>query len=145
MDELIDNEVKSYSRTQQHTLIMQCIYQYLFYLDMQSHPSIKEILQNVTKQPLDLCDKFVKNTFVLSIKHCQEAVDKLSVHLVDWEFSRLCYVDQAILILGYIEMFYASVPAPIVINTCIKMAQKYSSFESHRYINGVLDKIKDGI
>jgi N utilization substance protein B len=134
---------KQYSRTQQHTLIMQCIYQYLFYLPLEDRPAPKDIIECVTKLPINEVDQFIKSTFVTAVKNCQEAVDEISKHLVDWTFDRLCYVDQAILILGYIEIKYLKLPTPVVINLCVKMAQKYCSDDSYKFINGVLDKFKD--
>lgn len=134
---------REYSRNTQHILIMQCIFQYLFYLPLPTRPTLREIIENVTQYPFENCDRFIKSTFASSIKNCQEAVDKISTYLVDWEFSRLSYVDQAILILGYIEMVYSKIPAPVVINVCINIAQRYSTYDAHRYINGVLDRIKD--
>ena len=113
--------IEKYSRTQQHTLIMQCIYQYLFYLPLEDRPSPVEIIECVTKLPINEIDKFVKSTFVTCIKNCQEAVDEVSKYLVDWTFDRLCYVDQAILILGYIEIKKLNLPSPVVINLCVKI------------------------
>ena len=135
--------VKQISRTQQHTLIMQCIYQYLFYLPLEERPSPVDIIECVTNLPIAEVDQFIKSTFVTAVKNCQEAVDEISKHLVDWTFDRLCYVDQAILILGYIEIKYVKIPSPVVINLCVKLAQKYCSDDSYKFINGVLDKFKD--
>ena len=134
--------ITKYSRTQQHTLVMQCIYQYLFYLELDDRPSPTDIIESVTKLPINEVDKFIKSSFVACVKNCQEAVNEVSKHLVDWTFDRLCYVDQAILILGYIEMKVLEIPAPVVINLCVKMAQKYCSDDSYKFINGVLDKLK---
>ena len=122
--------VEKYSRTQQHTLIMQCIYQYLFYLPMEDRPSPSEIIESVAKLPIGEVDKFIKSTFVACVKNCQEAVDEVSKYLVDWTFDRLCYVDQAILILGYVEIKVLKLPIPVVINLCVKMAQKYCRDDS---------------
>jgi hypothetical protein len=38
---------------------------------------------------------------------------------------------------------YLKLPTPVVINLCVKMAQKYCSDDSYKFINGVLDKFKD--
>lgn len=138
-----DTMITQISRTKQHTLIMQCIYQYLFYLPLEDRPSPSEIIESVTNLPINQVDKFIKSTFVSCVKNCQEAVDSISKYLVDWTFDRLCYVDQAILILGYIEIKYINLPAPVVINLCVKMAQKYCSDDSYKFINGVLDKFKN--
>ena len=133
---------KKVSRTLQHTLIMQCIFQYLFYLGMNDRPSPVEILENITKKPVQLCEPFIRTTFSSAIKNMPEAVENISKHLVDWDFNRLSLVDQAILVLGYTEIYYCQVPKVVAINICVKMAQKFSSDDSYRYINGVLDKLE---
>ena len=136
---------KKVSRTLQHTLIMQCIFQYLFYLGMNDRPKLTEIVENITKKPIQLCEPFIRTTFSNAIKHMPEAVEEISKHLVDWEFNRLSLVDQAILILGYTEINFCDVPKAVAINICIKMSQKYSGDDSYRYINGVLDKLENPI
>lgn len=136
---------KKVSRTLQHTLIMQCIFQYLFYLGMNDRPKLTEIVENITKKPIQLCEPFIRTTFSNAIKHMPEAVEEISKHLVDWEFNRLSLVDQAILILGYTEIKFCDIPKAVAINICIKMSQKYSGDDSYRYINGVLDKLENPI
>ena len=130
------------SRTVQHTQIMQCIFQYLFYLGMNDRPKPTEIVENITKKPIKMCEPFIRTTFSSAIKNMPEAVENVSKYLVDWDFNRLSLVDQAILILGYTEIYYCDVPKAVVINTCVKMAQKFSGDDSYRYINGVLDKLE---
>jgi len=134
---------KKVSRTLQHTLIMQCIFQYLFYLGMNDRPKPTEIVENITHKPISHCEPFIRTTFSAAIKHMPEAVEEVSKYLVDWDFNRLSLVDQAILILGFIEIYYCDVPKVVAINVCVKIAQKYSADDSYRYINGVLDKLPE--
>lgn len=143
--EMTNDLHKKVSRTLQHTLIMQCIFQYLFYLGMSDRPKPTEIVENITRKPIQHCEPFIRTTFSSAIKHMPEAVENISKYLVDWDFNRLSLVDQAILILGYTEIYYCNVPKVVAINICVKMAQKFSSDDSYRYINGVLDKLEEPI
>jgi transcription antitermination protein NusB len=50
-------------------------------------------------------------------------------------------IELGILQLGMFELSQRiDVPYKVVINECVELAKKYGATESHRYINGVLDK-----
>lgn len=50
-------------------------------------------------------------------------------------------IETGILQLGVFELSQRiDVPYKVVINECVELAKKYGSTESHKYINGVLDK-----
>ena len=124
---------KQYSRTQQHTLIMQCIYQYLFYLPLEDRPAPKDIIECVTKLPISEVDQFIKSTFVTAVKNCQEAVDEISKHLVDWTFDRLNIIEQAILLSAYTQNKYMEQPKTIAINVAVDLAKKYCDDNSYKF------------
>jgi N utilization substance protein B len=64
-------------------------------------------------------------------------------HLENWIFSRVSRVDLALLRMStYTLMFQADMPATIVINEAIGIAQDFGTDESYRFINGVLDNIR---
>jgi N utilization substance protein B len=64
-------------------------------------------------------------------------------HLENWDFSRLNRVDLAILRMStYTLMFQTDVAPSIVINEAIGISKEFGTGESYRFINGVLDSIK---
>jgi N utilization substance protein B len=68
-------------------------------------------------------------------------------HLKNWDFSRLGRVDLAILRMSVYPLMYQKeeMPASIVINEAIGIAREYSSDDSYRFVNGVLDSIHKSI
>jgi N utilization substance protein B len=65
-------------------------------------------------------------------------------HLENWDFSRLSRVDLAILRMStYTLMFQAEVAPSIVINEAIGISREFGTNDSYRFINGVLDSIKE--
>lgn len=61
----------------------------------------------------------------------------------NWEVSRIARCDLAILRLAIYELLYRTDIPPIVsINEAIDLAKIYSTDDSHRFVNGVLDKVK---
>ncbi|MCY4266168.1 MAG: transcription antitermination factor NusB [Gammaproteobacteria bacterium] len=62
--------------------------------------------------------------------------------LLDREVSAIDPVEKALLYLGTYELSYRiDVPYRVVINECVELAKNYGATDSHKYINGVLDKL----
>lgn len=60
---------------------------------------------------------------------------------LDRDPSQLDPIETGILRLGVFELSQRiDVPYKVVINECVELAKKYGATESHRFINGVLDK-----
>ena len=61
----------------------------------------------------------------------------------NWTFSRIAKVDLAILRLALYEFYYRlDIPPIVSINEAIELSKLFSSVDSKRFINGVLDKAK---
>ena len=61
----------------------------------------------------------------------------------NWELSRMARCDLAILRLAVYELLYRTdIPPIVTINEAIDLAKIYSTDDSHRFVNGVLDRIK---
>jgi len=58
-----------------------------------------------------------------------------------WQLHRMAMVDRNILRLAICELRACRTPPPVVITEAIKLAQEFSTAESPRFINGVLDAI----
>lgn len=76
-----------------------------------------------------------------------EAVDgKIKELARNWDFHRIARVDLAILRLAIYELlFRTDIPPVVSINEAIELGKAYSSEESKRFINGILDKMKDSL
>jgi N utilization substance protein B len=70
------------------------------------------------------------------------ACDGLLVrHARNWELTRLALVDRNILRLGVCELRAAQTPPKVVITEALKLAQEFSTADSPRFVNGVLDAV----
>lgn len=65
----------------------------------------------------------------------------LSRHAKHWDLQRLALVDRNILRLAIAEIRAGRTPFKVAITEAIKMAQEFSTAESPRFINGVLDAV----
>jgi len=67
-------------------------------------------------------------------------------HSKNWDISRMVYVDRNILRIAVYEMvFMSDVPDIVAINEAIEISKIYSSPESGKFINGLLDSIRKEI
>ncbi|HIE25809.1 TPA: transcription antitermination factor NusB [Candidatus Poribacteria bacterium] len=61
-----------------------------------------------------------------------------------WEIHRMPIIDRCILRLATYELFYLiDVPPAVSINEAIELAKNFSTEESAKFINAILDKVKN--
>ncbi len=64
-------------------------------------------------------------------------------YTVNWEMKRMAALDRNILRLGSYELLYElETPASVIIDEAVEIAKTYSTEDSGRFVNGILDKIK---
>jgi len=62
----------------------------------------------------------------------------------NWDFERIAKIDLAILRLAMFEMIYRKdIPPVVSINEAIDLSKQFSNADSKRFINGILDRLKD--
>jgi transcription antitermination protein NusB len=59
-----------------------------------------------------------------------------------WRLSRMAVIDRLILRLAVYELLHTDTPAAVVINEAIELGKKFSTEDSAKFINGVLDAIR---
>lgn len=71
-----------------------------------------------------------------------EKIDSLLArHARHWELGRLALVDRNILRLATWELISRAAPYKVVITEALRLAQEFSTIESPRFINGILDAV----
>ncbi len=87
---------------------------------------------------LQLAEKWTQGAWE-SVRACDELISQAAVR---WKLSRLSHVDRGILRLSVYQLrFCPDVPCKVVINEAIELAKKYSTEQSPRFVNGVLDAV----
>jgi N utilization substance protein B len=62
----------------------------------------------------------------------------------NWEFERIAKIDLAILRIAMFEMLHRrDIPPVVSINEAIDISKQFSNADSKRFINGILDRLKD--
>ena len=72
------------------------------------------------------------------------AIDAIIVkHAQNWDLHRMAVVDRNVLRLAIYEMLHRDDIPPIVsINEAVDIVKKFSTEDSGKFVNGILDKIK---
>ena len=79
-----------------------------------------------------------------AIEHVEEIDSHIKSLAHNWEFERVAKIDLAILRLAMFEMLYRKdIPPVVSINEAIDLSKQYSSADAKRFINGILDRMKD--
>lgn len=74
----------------------------------------------------------------------RDKIDELlQKYAQNWELSRMAVVDRNILRLAIYEMLYRDdIPPVVSINEAVDIAKRFSTHESGKFVNGILDKVK---
>ena len=107
----------------------------------QNSPEIIE-LNFMTEQDMKGVDTpYFRKLFRQTVENV-DAVERTMQGYLDRGLAELDPIEKAILRLAVYELqFEADVPYKVVINEAIEVAKVFGADESHKYINGVLDKI----
>lgn len=69
-------------------------------------------------------------------------LDELLVPILDRPVTQLDPVERAILRLGAYELTHCpDIPWRVVINEAVDLAHRFGAEQSHRYVNGILDRL----
>ena len=81
---------------------------------------------------------------VRGAKAHQPKIDELITRFAEhWELERMAVVDRNILRAGIFELLWGvEVPPKVAINEALEIAKKFSTQESTRFINGLLDRVR---
>jgi N utilization substance protein B len=75
-------------------------------------------------------------------RHAEEIDTLIGASTDRWDVSRLAVVDRVILRMSVAElMTQPDVPAKVCINEAVEIARKFSTENSSRFVNGVLDAV----
>jgi N utilization substance protein B len=76
-----------------------------------------------------------------------EAIDeRIKRVTANYELHRIAPVDRNILRVAIYEMLYTSeVPPVVCINEAIEIAKRFGSEDSGRFVNGILDRLKEEV
>ena len=116
--------------------LIQAIYQMLF-----SNDDIQKIITQFKEEHKDKKVDFIEFSDSLeSIDKNKKEIESV-IKSADISSSSIELIDKSILIFAINEMFYGTLDKPIIIDESIRLAKKFSSPDSYKFLNATLDKI----
>jgi transcription antitermination protein NusB len=74
----------------------------------------------------------------------RDAIDAcLAAHAEHWDVARMGVIERNVMRLALYELMYCpDIPAAVTINEAVDIAKYFSSTESGRFVNGILDRAR---
>ena len=66
---------------------------------------------------------------------------ELAAVTTNWRLDRLGHIERSALRLGAAELMQGVTPPRVVIQECVRLAERFGSGQSARFVNGVLDAL----
>ena len=118
--------------------------QYLYLRDLNGDSDLPAYykFRGLSPSARRFCDTLVQG----AIEHQQAIDDAIRKNTQNYELARISVVDRNVLRVAIYEMLHCGEIPPVVsINEAIEIAKKYSTEESGRFVNGVLDQIRGAL
>lgn len=130
-------------RTQAREIALQILYQ----IDV-TNDSPQEALDNFWQANQEIKDNSIKNFTILLVQGVTDNLNQInqeiSEYAQNWQLKRMAVVERNILRLaGFELLFCKDIPPKVTINEAIELTKKFSGVEASKFVNGILDKIKE--
>ena len=80
------------------------------------------------------------------IAHLPEIDERIRRYCENYDLRRISAVDRSVLRLAIYEMLYRDdIPPVVSINEAIELAKMFGGGDSGRFVNGILDRVKDDL
>lgn len=85
---------------------------------------------------------FAEKLFLQCIDSEDRSDEIIRNYAENWEFSRIALIDRLLLRMAICEMLsFPDIPPKVSINESIEIAKKYSTENSGKFVNGILDAV----
>ncbi len=90
--------------------------------------------------------KFAIQLLIKTIQNNEELTAIIEPNLKNWEMDRVAVLDLILMKLAVCELkYFPTIPVKVSINEYIDISKLYSTPKSKDFVNGVLDKVKNGL
>jgi N utilization substance protein B len=114
---------------------------------MEQNPSVDpaEIERFIERRLREPKLRTFARALVAGVRQHQPEIDGLISRVAEnWRLDRMAAIDRNILRLGAFEMIYCpDMPPKVAINEALELAKRYSTAQSSRFVNGILDRLQN--
>lgn len=134
---MLDEKPKTAHRKKARNLLVQALYQWQLADGLASDIEAQFRTDNQAKIDWEFFHQAL--TYIINNS---EKLDQNFETVLDRKLSQIDPIELALLRLGSFEFIERiDVPYKVVINEYVDLAKKYGATDSHKYINGILDKL----
>lgn len=128
----------SKARTMARQRLLQALYQW-----QHTGQDVNDIeVQFLTEQEMGKVEVPYFRELLHKILESVDIIDEEITSLIDRPMEQVDPVEKAILRIGTYELMHRpEIPYRVVINEGVELAKVYGADQSHKYVNGILDKI----
>ena len=120
--------------------------QFLFMYDFHSGAAVKPLLREFWNSVSadDEVRNFAEHIIGGVLDRKAEIDDIIARYVQNWDFSRIALMERNILRISFFEiLFRPDIPDVASINEAVDIAKKYGAQDAGKFVNGILDKVKD--
>ncbi len=133
--------------TYKRRIIREKVLQALYAYEISKEP-IAGVINNILGDLKNSKDdfEFARRLVTEVIRH-EETVEKMIREKVaHWEYDRIALIDKILLRMGICELLYFSdIPPKVTLNETIEVGKAFSTEQSGKFINGVLDAVLEDL
>jgi N utilization substance protein B len=127
-------------RTRGREIALQVLYQ------LEQNPGIDpaEVRRFIERRLREARLREFAEELIAGVRAHQPQIDGLIAGAAEnWRLDRMAAIDRNIIRLGAYEMLFCpDVPTKVAINEALELAKRYSTAQSSRFVNGILDRLQ---
>jgi transcription antitermination protein NusB len=115
----------------------------LYALELSGEPVAKVLRDVLSFHEEDAVIRdFARNVVLKATEHHDELDGHIQRHVTNWDFDRIAIIDRIILRMAICEfLYFFDIPPKVSIDEAIEMSKLYSTDQSGRFVNGILDSV----
>lgn len=118
--------------------VLQALYAYQINGDGLSKHTDAMIMEINSEHDREFARKLINSV----VANNEELTNKIEARVSNWEIERIALMDKILLKMGIAELLYfEDIPPKVSINEVIDISKDFSSANSGKFINGILDAI----
>ena len=130
-------------RTRVETRARSRVLQALYAWDLRGEEQLERVAQQVWD---DLSVAPEERAFAGALirtvaRHRSDLDAQITEATTNWRLERLSVIDRCVLRLGAAELHNGETPPRVVIQEAVRLAERYGSLKSAKFVNGVLDAL----
>lgn len=142
----MDDEAKPVKKAPQRRENRKCAVQFLYQWELNKPEQLNDALRVFIETLDEERDyyAFAEELIHGTIEHIEAVDAEILEHAANWKFERIAKVDLSILRLAIYELLQRrDIPPVVSINEAIELGKIFSNPDSKRFINGILDQMKN--